>query len=213
MPGVLAITAVTDNAGAQQGDVPHNGTTDDATLQVAGTATAAAVVEIRSGNTLLGSVVASAEGTWAYTTRPLANGLHSLTATVDGDTTPARNVIVQVDATNGADITAAAVWGPDPAEGYRTVLIDFNQPVTGVTVDAFMIEHRGRKILVQGATVTGGGMNYVLKLPDRFRNLTGGFTITLFSTDIESLLNPGSTMRNPQYFDLPDPGVNNNPGG
>jgi hypothetical protein len=122
-------------------------------------------------------------------------------------------VIVQVDATNGADITASAVWGPDPAEGYRTVLIDFNQPVTGVTVDAFMIEHRGRKILVQGATVTGGGMNYVLKLPDRFRNLTGGFTITLFSTDIESLLNPGSTMRKPQYFDLPDPGVNNNPGG
>ena len=212
-PGVLAITAVTDNAGSVQGDVPHNGTTDDATLEVAGTAPAASVVEIRDGSTLLGSVVASAAGTWSYTTRPLANGVHSLTATVGADTTPARTVIVQVDATNGADITASAVWGPDPAEGYRTVLIDFNQPVTGVTVDAFMIEHRGRKILVQGATVTGGGMNYVLKLPDRFRNLTGGFTITLFSTDIESLLNPGSTMRKPQYFDLPDPGVNNNPGG
>ena len=211
-PGVLAITGVVDNAGSVQGDVPHNGLTDDTTLEITGTAAAAAVVEIRDGATLLGSVVASANGTWSYTTKPLAGGLHSMTATVGGDTTPARNVTVQVDASTGLDIAATGVWGPDPAEGYRTVLIDFNQPVTGVTVDAFMIEHRGRKILVQGATVTGGGMNYVLKLPDRFRNLTGGFTITLFSTDIESLLNPGSRMRNPSYFNLPDPGVNNNPG-
>ncbi|MBL6831767.1 MAG: fibronectin type III domain-containing protein, partial [Pirellulales bacterium] len=211
-PGVLAITGVVDNAGSVQGDVPHNGLTDDTTLEITGTAAAAAVVEIRDGATLLGSVVASANGTWSYTTKPLAAGLHSLTATVGGDTTPARNVTVQVDASTGLDLAATGVWGPDPAEGYRTVLIDFNQPVTGVTVDAFMIEHRGRKILVQGATVTGGGMNYVLKLPDRFRNLTGGFTITLFSTDIESLLNPGSRMRNPSYFNLPDPGVNNNPG-
>jgi hypothetical protein len=213
-PGVLAITGVMDNAGSAQGDVPHNGLTDDATLEIKGTAAAGAVVEIRDGSTLLGNIVASANGTWSYTTRPLADGLHRLTATVDGNTTPARNVTVQVstDSSTGLDIAATGVWGPDPAEGYRTVLIDFNQPVIGVTVDAFMIEHRGRKILVQGATVTGGGMNYVLQLPDRFRNLTGGFTITLFSTDIESLLNPGSTMRKPSYFTLPDPGVNNNPG-
>ena len=117
-----------------------------------------------------------------------------------------QHVTVQVntDASTGLDIAATGIWGPDPAEGYRTVLIDFNQPVTGVTVDAFMIEHRGRKILVQGATVTGG-MNDVLKLPGRFKNITGGFTIALFSTDIESLLNPGSTMRKPSYFTLPDP--------
>jgi len=213
-PGVLAITGVIDNAGSVQGDVAHNGLTDDTTLEITGTAPVAAVVEIRDGSTLLGSVVASAAGTWSYTTKPLADGLHSLTVIVDGEATPTRNVTVQVntDTSTGLDIAATGVWGPDPAEGYRTVLIDFNQPVTGVTVDAFMIEHRGRKILVQGATVTGGGMNYVLKLPDRFKNLTGGFTITLFSTDIESLLNPGSTMRKPSYFTLPDPGVNNNPG-
>ncbi len=156
-------------------------------------------------------MVASANGTWSYTTRPLANGLHSFTATVEGVTTLPRNVNVQVDASN-LDIGASGIWGPDTPDGYRTVVIDFNQPVTGVTVDAFIIEHRGRKVLVQGATVTGGGMNYVLKLPDRFRNLTGGFTITLFSTDIQSLLNPGSTMRKPSYFTLPDPGTNNNPG-
>ena len=210
-PGVLAITGVVDNAGSVQGDVAHNGTTDDPTVEITGTAAAAAVVEIRDGLTLLGSVVASANGTWSYTTRPLANGLHSFTATVEGVSTIARNVNVQVDPAN-LDIGATGIWGPDTPDGYRTVLIDFNQPVTGVTVDAFMIEHRGRKILVQGATVTGGGMNYVLKLPDRFRNLTGGFTITLFSTDIESLLNPGSTMRKPSYFTLPDPGTNNNPG-
>ncbi|MGA0038296.1 MAG: Ig-like domain-containing protein, partial [Pirellulales bacterium] len=210
-PGVLAITGVVDNAGSVQGDVAHNGTTDDATVEITGTAAAAAVVEIRDGLTLLGSVVASANGTWSYTTRPLANGLHSFTATVEGVTTLPRNVNVQVDASN-LDIGASGIWGPDTPDGYRTVVIDFNQPVTGVTVDAFIIEHRGRKVLVQGATVTGGGMNYVLKLPDRFRNLTGGFTITLFSTDIQSLLNPGSTMRKPSYFTLPDPGTNNNPG-
>ena len=54
--------------------------TNDNTLTLTGTAEANSTVKVYDGATLLGSAVANGSGAWSYTTAPLANGGHSLTA-------------------------------------------------------------------------------------------------------------------------------------
>src|SRR6185437_8951996 len=75
-PVAPAITSFSTDSGTV-GD----GITNDNTLTLNGSAEGNATVKIYDGATLLGSVTASAGGTWTYTTAALTNGTHSLTAT------------------------------------------------------------------------------------------------------------------------------------
>ena len=75
-PVAPAITSFSTDSGTV-GD----GITNDNTLTLNGSAEANATVKIYDGATLLGSVTASAGGTWTYTTAALTNGAHSFTAT------------------------------------------------------------------------------------------------------------------------------------
>ena len=58
------------------------------------------------------------------------------------------------------------------------------------------------------ASMSGSGANYVLRLPDRIAKLDGGFTITIWSTDIRSLTDPDVGLDKPIVFELPDAGMN-----
>jgi len=60
--------------------------TSDRTITLTGTANANALVRVLNGTTAIGSVSASAQGTWSFTTASLADGSHDFTAT-DADTT------------------------------------------------------------------------------------------------------------------------------
>ena len=118
---------------------------------------------------------------------------------------------IQIDgsitvADNGAN------WGPQPEEGYRSVTIDLTADVTGVTLDAFTVTHNGRTISLRDASLQQTtSANYVLRLPNRVANLTGGFTITIFSTDIRTITHNYEDMDSPIVIVMPDPGMNTDP--
>ncbi|WP_311790459.1 Ig-like domain-containing protein, partial [Pantoea sp. UBA5923] len=73
---------VTDNVGAQQGELAFGDTTDDSTPTLSGQAEASSILSVYDGNTLLGSVTVNPDGSWRFTTPTLSDGPHSLTITV-----------------------------------------------------------------------------------------------------------------------------------
>ena len=84
---VISITGVEDNVGTITGNLTSGQTTDDATPTLSGKATPGGIVSIYDGTTLLGTETADLiTGEWSFTTPELADGSHSLKATV---TTPA----------------------------------------------------------------------------------------------------------------------------
>lgn len=60
--------------------VPNGGATDSATLVFSGSAEAGATVQILDGANVLGSVTATAEGTFSFVVSGLADGAHTLSA-------------------------------------------------------------------------------------------------------------------------------------
>ncbi len=91
-PATPVITAVTDDTGTG-GD----GITSDATLTLTGTAEAGATIEVFDGAVSLGTATADETGAWTFTTAPLADGQHSLTAVASdaaGNASAASNPVV-----------------------------------------------------------------------------------------------------------------------
>ena len=76
VPVAPVISSFTPDTG-----VVGDGITSVKTLTLTGTAEAGTTVKVYDGATLLGSTLASGSGAWSYTTAPLGNGTHSLTAT------------------------------------------------------------------------------------------------------------------------------------
>ena len=69
--------------------------------------------------------------------------------------------------------------------------------------------HNGRTISLRDASLQQTtSANYVLRLPNRVANLSGGFTITIWSTDIHTLTTSAEDMDSPIIIVMPDPGVN-----
>jgi hypothetical protein len=76
------LDGVYDDQGTLTGPVGKNGLTDDARPTVTGTAKAGSTVSLYSGDTLLGTAVADANGNWSITASvDLEDGLNNLTAT------------------------------------------------------------------------------------------------------------------------------------
>ena len=80
-PGAPVITSVTDNVEPVTGAVADNGSSNDTTLTVAGTAAAGSTVTLydTDGTTVLGTGVATG-GVFSITTSVLGEGAHALTA-------------------------------------------------------------------------------------------------------------------------------------
>ncbi|TDV04965.1 Ig-like domain-containing protein, partial [Paraburkholderia caballeronis] len=77
---IVSIAKAIDDVGTIQGDVANNGLTDDATPTLAGTATPNAVVTVKEGTTVLGSVTTDSQGNWSLTLPPQSEGAHTYTA-------------------------------------------------------------------------------------------------------------------------------------
>ena len=102
--------------------ITSNTTDSTKTIALAGTAEANSTVKIYEGALLLGSVAANGTGAWAYTTAPLSDGVHTLTAT----------------ATDAAGNTSLASQAVNPIVG----------PTTGMTT----IEANGSTSLMESTT-------------------------------------------------------------
>lgn len=80
-PLAPVITSLTDDVAPVVGPVLINGTTNDNTPTLSGTAEAGATVRIYdTNNVLVGTTTANASGNWTVTTSTLGDGPHSLTA-------------------------------------------------------------------------------------------------------------------------------------
>ena len=97
-----------DNSGAQI-PLATDGSTNDTTPVLSGTAEAGSVVTISDNGQVLGSSTVGSDGTWRFTTPDLAEGAHSLTATVTdaagNSSAPSAPVTVTIDTTAPAAVS------------------------------------------------------------------------------------------------------------
>ena len=75
------ITSLYDNVGVDQGYVGNNGSTDDNTPTLSGSAEAGSTVYFYDGSRLLGTTIAATNGSWTYTTPALGLGAHHFKVT------------------------------------------------------------------------------------------------------------------------------------
>ena len=98
-------------------------------------------------------------------------------------------------------------WGPEHEDGSPSVLINLSTGVTGLDIDAVTLNVNGRTISLRDASISQTSQtNYILRLPQRLASLQGGFTITIWSSDVRSILDPDVGMDDPIEFTLPDAG-------
>ena len=101
---VVSIDTVMDNEGSITGQISKGGVTDDTTPTLNGKATANSTVNLYDNGVLIGSTTSNTAGIWSFTpVAPLAEGTHSLTATVttavNGESEPTTGFDLVIDTT------------------------------------------------------------------------------------------------------------------
>ncbi|MCE0489776.1 Ig-like domain-containing protein [Pantoea sp. Mb-10] len=81
-PDAATNLVLTDDTGSTAVSIAAGSLTKDATPVLSGTAEAGSLITVRDGEVLLGSVVVNSAGNWSFASPALADGSHSLTATV-----------------------------------------------------------------------------------------------------------------------------------
>ncbi|MDZ7277432.1 Ig-like domain-containing protein [Pantoea eucrina] len=81
-PDAATNLVLTDDTGSTAVSIAAGGLTKDPTPVLSGTAEAGSLITVRDGGVLLGSVVVNSAGNWSFASPALADGSHSLTATV-----------------------------------------------------------------------------------------------------------------------------------
>lgn len=112
--------------------IPAGGYSSDATPTLSGVAEANAVVTVRDGNAVLGSVTADADGRWSYASTTLSQGLHTLSVTatdVAGNVSGATSTTLIVD-----NVAPVAVSGLNAANNNGSALVAI--AAGGTTSDA-----------------------------------------------------------------------------
>ena len=142
----ISLTQVLDDVGVYQGPIANHGVTDDTTPTASGRGTPGGIVRIYDSvggtKTLLGSTTVDASGHWSFPTPVLAEGQHSLTATVQtpatGESAPtsAWDFTVDTTAPDAGSIgpildDVGAIQGPIPIVDGRGVTDDTTPTLTG----------------------------------------------------------------------------------
>jgi hypothetical protein len=71
---------------------------------------------------------------------------------------------------------------PDRRVPVTAVPITFTTPVSGVKLSAIRVFFNGRSISLRGASITGSGANYLLRLPARTTTPKGLYTVQILPT-------------------------------
>jgi len=161
-PAAVTGLAASNNNGSTPVAIPNNGSTNDNTPALSGTAEAGSKVSIYDGTTLLGTVTAGSNGAWSYTTSTLADGTHTLNVTATdaaGNVSPNASVTLTVDtavpAASTLTVTADNVT-PNvtiPSGGYT----NDNTPTLSGTAEAGSVVTISDGSTVLGSVTVGTG--------------------------------------------------------
>ncbi|WP_333855474.1 Ig-like domain-containing protein, partial [Leclercia sp.] len=164
--GEVVIAGANDDVGPVTGNVANGGSTNDNTPTLTGTAEANSSVAIYDGNRLMGTVTASATGTWSFTpTTVLAEGQHIFTAVATdsaGNVTPVSgSYILTVDMTPPATPIITSV--NDDVPGFTGLLTngqvtnDVRPELTGTGVAGSTVHILDNGVEIGTALVSASG--------------------------------------------------------
>jgi VCBS repeat-containing protein len=128
-PSAPSITSVTDDVAPVTGTVANNGSTNDTTPTLSGTAEANSVVTIKDGATTLGTVTANGSGAWSFTTAALSQATHSFTATATDAASNTGTASTSYSVTVDTTPPASLAWSYNNGQGKLTATTD----TSGVT--------------------------------------------------------------------------------
>jgi T1SS-143 domain-containing protein len=205
--GTPTITAVTDNVGPTV-NVSNGGLTNDNTLQISGTATNGATVDIFDGGNKIGQVTANnGNGSWSFTTSTLPDGAHSFTAAYEdtagnvGTDSGARSVVV--DATAPAlTITSDQSGTINSADGSVTYTFQFSENVTGFVSTDISVTNGSKGTF----TAVDGDTYKLVVTPDAGEQ--GNLTVSVGSgAATDAAGNDNTSASNVQAYDTKAPTV------
>jgi hypothetical protein len=179
-PAIPLITRVADNVMPVTSDVASGASTNDNTPTISGTAEPFAVITLRAGSSVMGTVTADAGGVWSITPTPLVDGAYALTATVAdaaGNISPSSSAyLLSIDTRAPAAPTFGSVSGK--------VLSGTAEAMATVT-----ILRSGTAIGTANAGQDGG---WICDLPLQ----DGDYTLTATATDTAGNVSPPTQPRN-----------------
>ena len=128
----------------------------------------------------------------------LAGNASTSTALPDSTGRLATLAAIAIDASikvkAGVGFSTNATVIADKRVAVTAVPITFSTPVTGVKLAAFRLYMNGRSVSLRGASVTGRGANYVLRLPPRATSVKGFYTVQILPTTGISAISNGAAM-------------------
>ncbi|MBB3307158.1 Ig-like domain-containing protein, partial [Enterobacter sp. Sphag1F] len=200
VPSAPLITSVVDNvAGGVVGAIANGGLTNDSKPTLSGTAEPNALVKILDGNTVVGSVYATATGAWSLELpTALPDGTHTLTVTAEdraGNVSPQSNswgLVIDTVAPNAPVITSVVDNVPGGIVGAiaNGGLTNDNKPtLSGTAEPNALVKILDGNTVVGSvyATATGAwSMELVTALPE------GSHTLTVTAQDSAGNVSPQS---------------------
>ena len=103
-------------------------------------------------------------------------------------------VDASIKVTAGVGFSTNAAVIADRRVAVRAVPITFSTPVTGVKLSAFRLYLNGRSVSLRGASITGRGASYVLRLPPRATSTKGFYTVQILPTTGIQAISNGAAM-------------------
>jgi hypothetical protein len=99
---------------------------------------------------------------------------------------------IQVSGGNGFSTNPTVI--SDKRGAVTAVPITFSTPVTGVTLSAIRLYFNGRSVSLRGASITGSGSSYVLRLPPRATTAKGFYFVQVNPTTGIRAISNGAPM-------------------
>ncbi|MDI9221142.1 Ig-like domain-containing protein [Pantoea sp. EA-12] len=161
----VAVTglAAANNNGSTPVAIANNGSTNDNTPALSGTAEAGSTVIIRDGATnIIGSVTAGSNGSWSFTTPTLADGAHTFNVTARdaaGNVSPTASITLTVDTAAPAPVANLVVtddFGSTQGALANGAVTDDNTPTLSGTAEANAIVTIYDGTTVLGSTTASG---------------------------------------------------------
>ncbi|ALV91137.1 Ig-like domain-containing protein [Pantoea vagans] len=193
----IAPDAITNLVAKDDSGNTLTGVTNDSTPALSGTAEAGSIIKIYDGSTLIGSTQAGTNGDWNFTTQPLTDGSHSLSATATdtaGNVSAAGNVVtVTVDTSvpvtpefvvNNNDVTPVE---PVANNGYTN---DNTPALSGTaTANSLVIIYDGDTAIGSVTTNAQGVWSFTTDTLD-----DGAHALTITVTDSAGNVSPASSV-------------------
>ncbi len=195
-PAAADDLTLTGSNGSSVVSITPDSTVNDARPVLSGTAEPGALVTIRDGDTVLGSVTTNSDGSWRFTTPPLSEGGHSLTSTVTdlaGNSSPASAPLnftvdtVAPAAVSDLQVTDNAGSNTGPLTSGQ--FTDDNTPTLSGTAEAGSVVRVYDGDVLLGSAATDSNGNWSLTLPALSN---GQHNLTTTVTDAAGNVSPAS---------------------